>query len=588
MNLCYANNLISQKTENLILLGKDINQIFQVCKIKKYNNSKNNLFKQETSIIPNANQIFSREINLFYQGAQRKLKNQIQNVNKSSKSKKQQTKNNKYDVKDENTKMFQKNKASGEILDKKSKNQKRISLIRPIFAEEYQETKNNFKNNENKFNPININIQNNIKANSIYNNYIFTDFQKNPVSINNNFKFSFNNFIKIPFTPFEFMPFPNNEDFFRSKELKLKFNSNNSYISNLSGLNNDISKKKDKFSVSLANLSSKETTSEKNKFILIGGTKRKGRKSKKLQNLNLPSKHTKFSSDNMMRKIKNKIIESSRLLVNKVLADEIKNLKNLYQFPFTEFKKIKGSFSQELNIKFNLWFYQIKIKEIFSMEISTKYSSLEKASNKELIEYIFSKTNINYFPKSQVLLNMPFHQYYHDIFLGERKEWTNYFDIKPEENKFDINYLLKSLEDEDKNNNLNKIYIEKINKLAQDYEAFFLYKKMRNVDLGNKKNDFIKSFMNNTFEKDYLEYLEQVKKIKNFYDKRKNGENAFDLSDLNKTSNFLIIPNKTKTEEKQNNIQKEDIVNKIIFNVGEERNKFLEKKRNPYKLQNIN
>jgi hypothetical protein len=61
----------------------------------------------------------------------------------------------------------------------------------------------------------------------------------------------------------------------------------------------------------------------------------------------------------------------------------------MFQFPYTEFKKIKGSFSQELNIKFNLWFYQIKISDIFSMEVSTKYSTFERSSNKELIEYIF-------------------------------------------------------------------------------------------------------------------------------------------------------------------------------------------------------
>jgi len=58
-----------------------------------------------------------------------------------------------------------------------------------------------------------------------------------------------------------------------------------------------------------------------------------------LKNLNIPSKHTKFSSDNMMRKIKNKIIESSRLLCNKILENEIKNLKVLFQFPYTDLKK---------------------------------------------------------------------------------------------------------------------------------------------------------------------------------------------------------------------------------------------------------
>ena len=56
------------------------------------------------------------------------------------------------------------------------------------------------------------------------------------------------------------------------------------------------------------------------------------------------------------------------------------------------------------------------------MEISTKYSSFEKLSNKELIEYIFSKDNINNFPKSKKLINMPFHQYYHDIFLEKKRQ----------------------------------------------------------------------------------------------------------------------------------------------------------------------
>lgn len=50
----------------------------------------------------------------------------------------------------------------------------------------------------------------------------------------------------------------------------------------------------------------------------------KGRKRKNSQYLNIESKHTKHSSDNMMRKIKNKVIESMRLLINKVLKDEIK------------------------------------------------------------------------------------------------------------------------------------------------------------------------------------------------------------------------------------------------------------------------
>ena len=47
----------------------------------------------------------------------------------------------------------------------------------------------------------------------------------------------------------------------------------------------------------------------------------------------------------------------------------------------------------------------------------------------ELSKYKFS-TNI-LFPKTIKLLDMMFHQYYHEIFLGE-KDWMDEFNIKIE------------------------------------------------------------------------------------------------------------------------------------------------------------
>ena len=576
MNLYYANNIIIEKTENLALLGKSINKIFYTSKIKKQNIPNKTLSTLGNLNIDDLSKITSKEINLYFCSSQKnknivvkdeykpnkltKTENEKNNLNENKIDKK-----NKKDKK--NNKFLNKNKVN------EQKNKNNNSLIRPVFAEEDQEEKNIFTNKGNFLNPININIKNNFKVNTIFNNFIFNDFQKNSGFINNNLKFSFNNLSKYPLTRFENIPFSNSEDFFKNSNIKFQLSSNIGNNVNSSGINTNILKKKEKFNISLGNSSSKDTTLEKNKIVFLGSLKKKGRRSKNLKNLNIPSKHTKFSSDNMMRKIKNKIIESSRLLCNKILENEIKNLKELYQSPYTEFKKIKGSFSQELNIKFNLWFYQIKIKEIFSMEISTKYSSFEKSSNKELIEYIFSKENINNFHKLKELLNMPFHQYYHDIFLGERKDWIIYYGI--EENKYELNYLLNSLEEEDKDNNLNKIYIEKLGNLAKNYEGFFLFKKMRNVDLSDKKNDFIKQFMNNSLESDYLKYLEQVKQIKNFYDNRQNMlQNNIDNKDI--------------IEEKQNDVKNEDILNNIIISIGEEKNQLLGKKRNPAKLSDFN
>jgi hypothetical protein len=118
---------------------------------------------------------------------------------------------------------------------------------------------------------------------------------------------------------------------------------------------------------------------------------------------------------------------------------------------------------------------------------------------------------------------MPFHQFYHDIFLGQDPNWKNIYGIKENENKYQIQYVLKNLEEEEKgatNNDPNINYIEDINNLAHHYEDFFLNKKPRNVDYNNKKNQFIKTFMQNTLNDEYLNLLEEVKKLKNYYDTR--------------------------------------------------------------------
>ena len=249
----------------------------------------------------------------------------------------------------------------------------------------------------------------------------------------------------------------------------------------------------------------------------------------------------------MMRKIKNKVIESMRLLINKVLKDEIKNESIKYNLLYKEFRKIQGSFSQELNVKYNYWFYQIKIKDIFGLEISNKYTAIEKSSNKELIDYVYSQMNSHKFTKTKKLLNTTFHQFYHDIFLGEEKTWKNYYGISNEENIYGIEYLLNNLEGEDNGESDidNRRYINDINNLAHHYEEFFLVKKPRNVDFNNKKNQFIKTFMQNTLNDEYLTLLEKVRNHKNYYDTRNGQKVKFTKID---------VLNQAKEETMNNNL----------------------------------
>ena len=208
--------------------------------------------------------------------------------------------------------------------------------------------------------------------------------------------------------------------------------------------------------------------------------------------------HNKFSKDNMMRKLKNKVMESARKLINKMIKIESGN--NFKEFG--EMRKIQGMFCQELNIKYNFWFYFQKLNTIFQFKMSTKYSKGDHNSNNQLISKIYSDKYKAQFPKTIKLLEMMFHQYYHDIFLGE-KNWINEFDIPLEENKFEIKNFLNN-----KNNDKAEdyYYIEKMNKLAKKFELFFLNKNPR-VYLSKKDDntsntrEIIRNISTNDYEK---------------------------------------------------------------------------------------
>ena len=116
-----------------------------------------------------------------------------------------------------------------------------------------------------------------------------------------------------------------------------KINFNKEFIKNLNNLSNKTKSEKTITFVNELNKSLPNSNQPQNSGVSIQNSnifvktmhKSKGRKAKNADNSNSDSKHTKYSADNMMRKIKNKVIESSRLLINKVLRDEIDSNKNI-------------------------------------------------------------------------------------------------------------------------------------------------------------------------------------------------------------------------------------------------------------------
>ena len=101
---------------------------------------------------------------------------------------------------------------------------------------------------------------------------------------------------------------------------------------------------------------------------------------------------------------------------------------------------------------------------------------------------------------------------------------------------------------------------------------------MRNIDISEKKNDFIKNFMSNTSQNDYLQYIEQVKQIKNYYDNRKNLfiQNPLFI-DKNSDNSMLNSINPKALDDKHS-----ELLQNIILNENDNQNQkiFLGKKRN--------
>ena len=293
--------------------------------------------------------------------------------------------------------------------------------------------------------------------------------------------------------------------------------------------------------------------------------KNPGRKKKNSGEIGI---HNKFSKDNMMRKLKNKVMESARRLINKMIKIES---GEEYKY-FGEIRKIQGVFCQELNIKFNFWFYVQKLKTIFQFKMSTKYSKGDFDSNAQLISKIYSEKYKNKFPRTIKLLDMMFHQYLHEIFLGE-KNWTNEFEISEEDNQFGINYFLKNKLDENKND---LFYLEKMNKLAIKYELFFLNKNPRIYSNKNEEKisqirEIIKKISQQDYEKYkyyfisksvfYLpdiksSYVQYLNKYKDIY------QNNFEIKEKTRYNNIF----NTKAEQNFHENNQNENIKKIKIN----------------------
>ena len=393
--------------------------------------------------------------------------------------------------------------------------------------------KNNSNNNNNSFNPININP-------------VVSDLFKNrQEKLTNNLDNDFNYLKHKRKTPF-------NEPEKNLAKYKVVITANKE--SDDDEIYSDInSQKKFLFKKAIFKLDKKLKNGNDIKV-----KKNPGRKKKNSGEIGT---HNKFSKDNMMRKLKNKVMESARKLINKMIKIESGN--NFKEFG--EMRKIQGMFCQELNIKYNFWFYFQKLNTIFQFKMSTKYSKGDHDSNSHLISKIYSDKYRTQFPKTKKLLEMMFHQYYHDIFLGE-KNWIKEFDIPKEENKFEIKNFLNNGNNEKAED---YYYIEKMNKLAKKFELFFLNKNPR-VYLPKKDDNTsnTREIIKNISTKDYEKYkyyfisksINYLPEIQQTFAQYLNKNKA-----LYEYNYQLTFQNEKKEEiETEKNIKKNEMINNNI------------------------
>ena len=185
-------------------------------------------------------------------------------------------------------------------------------------------------------------------------------------------------------------------------------------------------------------------------FFKVDSKKMIGRKRKDSSS---KSVHTKFSHDNILRKIKVKFFHKIIKYINRVIIAKSKTKIKLL-------KPLKGEISQNNNIKFNRELLNLKLKEIFTKnEINGKFKKFDKHYNQDVIDKIYEEQ----IPELIELLEMSFLEVF-NIFKSNDKE------------KFKEMEKLDTVVEEIKIKEKNESYSQKLEYTALNFEKNYLEK----------------------------------------------------------------------------------------------------------------
>ena len=157
------------------------------------------------------------------------------------------------------------------------------------------------------------------------------------------------------------------------------------------------------FPSSPQNQQSKNTNNDNNN-ITSNKTKLLGRKKKES---NESGEHNKFSDDNLIRKCKSVVLKYIFIFINNMIKSVYQyNIDNgvkvmlLLKINYNQIKKSKVSYNKE--------FLNKKIKDIFSDNISKKYTNHSKNHNKNLINNLLNEKDEEKRKKFEKIFNLTF------------------------------------------------------------------------------------------------------------------------------------------------------------------------------------
>ena len=183
----------------------------------------------------------------------------------------------------------------------------------------------------------------------------------------------------------------------------------------------------------------------------------------------LKGKHDKLSQDNIIRKIKGRFHEKLRIYINEEYKKYIskkyikkKKIKNWL-------KKINPKVSRKIKKEENMKWFKLKIYEIFSENVSIRYSSSSPDYNKKKINNLFSLGDANDLIE---ILNSNVEDYFRKYVNDEKIEGFKTL-------KDDIKELRADMESS-KQNNINE-YLKKYEYTAKNLKEIFNKKNPRRI-----------------------------------------------------------------------------------------------------------